>query len=305
VATTSDLFIIGAGVAGLTAAEHAARAGLSVTVAEQLMFGGLVVNVNHLWPGLEGQPPSGSDLAAELMTRVSDAGVAMVFEPVTALEPTGDGLRIATAGGEYLAKAAIVASGANLRALGIPGEAEFEHRGVSHCADCDAPLFEGQDVVVVGGGDSALQEALVLASFCSRVHLVHRDADFTARGEFSERVRATPNIALHLGTIVESVEGADQLTGARVRHASGREELVPCTGFFAYVGLEPNTSWLPSQVRLQDGSVVVDECLQTTPPGLFAIGAARKAYGGMLVDAAADARRAVDEIVRRLFGRGA
>jgi thioredoxin reductase (NADPH) len=304
VSTSCDLFIIGAGIAGLTAAEHAARAGLSVTIAEQLMFGGLVVNVNHLWPELAGHPQSGSDMAADLMTRVSDAGVTTLFEAVTAVQADGDAVRVATADGEHVARAVIVASGARLRTLGIPGEAEYEHRGVSHCADCDAPLFEGQEAVVVGGGDSALQEALVLSAYCKRVHLVHRDAAFTAREEFVAKLRETPNIVTYMNTVVEALQGDEQLAGAHLRDTrSGARQVLPCSGFFAYVGLEPNTAFLPPQLRMHDGAVAVDEKLQTTLPGVFAIGAVRHGYGGMLTHAVADACRAVEEIVRRQAAR--
>lgn len=295
-----DVSILGAGVAGLTAAEEAARAGLKVCIAEQLMFGGLVVNVNHLGPGLEGQPESGSDLAAELMTRVSDLGVTTLFEQVTSVAAEGELFRVATADGEHQARSVIVATGARLRTLGIPGEAEFEHRGVSHCADCDAPLFEGQVAVVVGGGDSALQEALVLSAFCSRVHLVHRGPSFTARPGFIARVREAAAIVPHLDTVVESLEGGEQLTGARVRRqATGETALLPCSGFFAYVGLEPNTEFLPPAVHKHEGAVIVDGQLQGTLPGLYAIGAARSGHGGLLTHAVADARLAIEQVLRR------
>lgn len=295
-----DLFVIGAGVAGLAAAEAGARAGLSVVIAEQLMFGGLVVNVNHLWPGLEGQPDSGSDLASGMMERASDLGVEILFQQVTGVRPQEGLLRVTTAEGARLAHGVIVASGASLHTLEIPGEREFEHRGVSHCADCDAPLFQDQTVVVVGGGDSALQEALVLSGFCSRVHLVHRGTAFTARSEFVQKVRAAANIVPHMDTVVEALEGGDQLEAAIVRNgAGGAATRLPCSGFFAYVGLQPNTTFVADIVEMRDGAVVVDGKLESSLPGLFAIGAARHGHGGMLVHALTDAGRAVDEMLRR------
>lgn len=289
-----DLFIIGAGVAGLTAAEEAARLGLSVCVAEKLMFGGLVVNVNHLWPAVDGMPASGSDFAADLMTRVSDLGVTSLFEEVLSLQPVDGAVRIGTGEASYDAGAVIVASGASLRRLGVPGEAEFEHRGVSHCADCDAPLFQDQEVVVVGGGDSALQEALVLSQFCARVHLVHRGASFSARSEFVQKVQQSARIVTRMQCVVEALEGVEQLAGAQLRDLrTGQAELLACTGFFAYVGLEPNTGFLPPDVETHAGKVVVNDQYESSMKNVFAVGAARAGYGGQLPDAMADARIAV------------
>lgn len=223
-------------------------------------------------------PESGSDMAAGLMTRVSDAGVSTMFEQVTAIEPGGDAVRVVAGESEHFARYVILACGASLRPLGIPGESEFEHRGVSHCADCDAPLFAGQEVVV-GGGDSAVQEALVLASFCERVHLVHRGESFTARQEFVSRLRETPNVVTHMNTVVESLEGGEQLTGARLRRAGASAgDLLPCSGFFAYGGLAPNTGWLPAQSQSRGHAVTMDEN-ERNVPGVFAVGAVRDGYG--------------------------
>lgn len=289
-----DVFIIGAGVAGLAAAEAAAQRGLSVALAEELMFGGLATNVNHLDPAPPGLPGSGSDLAAELMTRASDLGVTTLFEGVSALAPRDGMFELTTAGDTYRARAVIVASGARKRALGVPGEREFENRGVSHCADCDAPMFQSQDVLVVGGGDSALQEALVLAQFSPRVTLVHRGPQFSARPDFVQAVQSTPAITVRFGSVVEAIEGAEAVSGVRVRTlATGASELVPCKGFFAYIGLDPNTQWLPPEVERTGGAVRVDGNLQSSLPGVYAVGAARSGYGGLLSHAVEDAAVAV------------
>ncbi|MGC4252888.1 MAG: FAD-dependent oxidoreductase [Sphingobium sp.] len=297
-----DLFIIGAGIAGLSAAERAAERGLKVAIAEENMFGGLVMNVNHIHPAPEGAPASGSDWSADLMTRISDLGVDMIFDSVTALSRTSDGsIILSTAGGDHSASCVVVASGARLRKLGIPGEAEFEHKGVSSCADCNAPLFRNMPVAVVGGGDSALQEALVLADFCSVVHLIHRGDRFSGRQEFADAVAGSPRIDIRFHTVVEALEGDTALSAIRLRDTvSGETSVEPCQGFFAYVGLEPNTSFLPPQVETAEGRVQVDSQLESSMENLFAIGAARAGYGGLLSDAVGDAAQAVDAIGERL-----
>jgi len=298
--STHDVVVIGAGVAGLSAALESARLGLRVCLIEELLFGGLVVNVNHLLPAVAGLPASGIDLAAELMTRVSDLGVTSAFEAVTALQ-IASGLAVVTAEGAHGARAVVVASGARLRKLGVPGEAEFQDRGVSHCADCDAPLYQGQDVMVVGGGDSALQEALVLSEHCGRVHLVQRGASFGARREFVEKLRERPNILPRMETEVEQLRGEEALSRVAIRGIDGTSAEIPCTGFFAYVGLEPNTSFLPDQLaRDVDGRVMVDAQLESSIPNVYAIGAVRAGYGGQLDDAISDARAAALAVARRL-----
>jgi thioredoxin reductase (NADPH) len=297
--TTFDVIVIGAGIAGLTAAQDAAQRGLRVCILEELMFGGMVVNINHLDPVPGDLAASGSDAASELMTQASDLGALPVFGQATALDIL-DGLSVLAEEGPYRARAVILATGARLRKLGVPGEDEFEHLGVSHCADCDAPLYRGQDVVVVGGGDSALQEALVLAQFCRQVHLVHRGASFSARADYVVRVARSANVHPHMETTVESLRGEASLSGIAVRGTDGVSSEISCTGFFAYVGLEPNSSIAADKVECDArGCVKVDAELQTSLANVYAIGAVRAGFGGLLSDAQSDARTAVAVIAQR------
>ncbi len=297
--TRHDIVVIGAGVAGLSAAVEAARLGLRVCLIEELMFGGLVVNVNHLLPAPPGLPASGIDLATDLMTRAADLGVTSLFETVTGLQ-TGSSLAVVATGGTHAARAVIVASGARLRKLGVPGEAEFQERGVSHCADCDAPLYRGQDVVVVGGGDAALQEALVLSEHCARVHLIHRRASFRARQDLVAKLRERPNILPRMETVVDELRGEDALSRVAVHAADGSSAEIPCSGFFAYIGLAPNTSFLPEEVlRDADGRIKVDAQLESALQDVYAIGAVRAGYAGQLEEAMSDARTAVLAAARR------
>ncbi len=290
-ASNFDVIVIGAGITGLTAARHTAQAGLTTASIEALLFGGLIVNVNELDGEVHG---SGTDLASNLMMEIADLGAANLSETVTALARDGDGVTVTTDAGSHRARTVIVASGAKLKRLGIPGEAGFEHRGVSQCADCDGPMYKDEDVVVVGGGDSALQEALVLADFCKRVHLVHRGAKFRARPHLIDAVAARDNIQPVWNTVVEEVLGAQMVNKVRVRNvADGKTTEIPCSGFFAYIGLAPNCDFAPPEItRDADGFLVTDASLQTAMAGVYAAGAVRAGYGGLLTHAIAEAEAA-------------
>ena len=296
--TKFDVIVIGTGIAGLAAARHAAQRGLKVAGIEALLFGGLVININELDGELSG---SGTDIASNMMGEISELGVENLSETVSALARDGDGIAVTTDGGTYRARAVIVASGAKLKRLGVPGEAEFEYRGVSQCADCDGPMYQNEEVVVVGGGDSALQEALVLANFCKRVHLVHRGAKFHARQQLADAVAANAKIQPLWNTIVEAVLGEKMVNKVRARDAAGKVSEIPCAGFFAYVGLEPNCEFAPPEIKRDArGALVTDAELQTTMAGVFAAGAVRAGCGGMLSDALADGEKAAASAAKML-----
>ena len=195
-------------------------------------------------------------------------------------------------GGEHLARTVIVASGARLKRLGVPGEAELEEKGVARCADCDGPFYQGRDVVVVGGGDSALQEALVLTEFARKVHLVHRGDRLGAKQALVDRLAGHASVEVHLLTQVEAVLGSDEVSGVRVRSGGGVAEFA-CSGFFAYIGLEPANEFAPAQIaRDAAGFLQTDASLQTAMPLVFAAGAVRSGYGGMLTHAMAEGETA-------------
>ena len=294
---TYELIVIGEGVSGLACAGHARRAGLSVATFESTLFGGLVLNVNELdgYPGAE----SGTTLASELMQANSDAGVTSIQEEVTAVRPAGSAFEVA-AGGVYGARQVVIASGARLKKLGVPGEKEFEGHGVSSCADCDAPMFQNEDVVVVGGGDSALQEALVLANFCRSVRVAHRGEKLRAQKHLAEKAAANRKISFMGNTTVEAILGAKMVEKVRVRRGGNTEEIASA-GVFAYIGLEPNAAFAPSGVgRDGRGHTVTNDAFETSMAGIWAIGAVRAGYSGLLRDAVIEARRVADAVRDRL-----
>jgi thioredoxin reductase (NADPH) len=295
--TSYDLIVIGEGVSGLACAGHSRRAGLSVATFESNLFGGLVINVNELdgYPGAE----SGTLLASELMQANADAGVASVQQEVSAIRSTGGAFEVA-AGSVYRARQIAIASGARLKKLGVPGEDEYEGRGVSRCADCDAPMFQDEEVIVVGGGDSALQEALVLVKFCRKVHLVHRGTRFRARPSFVDRIGAEARITVHWNTTVEAILGGKMVERVRLKR-DGKSEEIAAAGVFAYVGLEPNSAFAPSgMARDASGSLVTGSAFETSMPGVWAIGAVRAGYSGLLRDAVAEAQRVAEAVRDRL-----
>jgi thioredoxin reductase (NADPH) len=282
-----DVIVIGAGITGLTAARQTLQSGMSTIVIECLMYGGLVININELDGETKG---SGAELASGIMTAVLDLGGENVSATVASVRPEGDALVITTDAGTHRSRAVIVASGGRLKRLGVPGEDEFEYKGVSHCADCDGPFYRGQDVMVVGGGDSALQAALVLAKACRQVHLVHRGRKFRAQQYLVGEVASRKNIAIHWNSVVQQVLGADAVHAVRVVQTdTGTNGDIACTGFFVYIGLEPASEFLPANVtRDVGGFVVTDAGLRTNLAGVLAAGAVRSGYGGLLTHSIAE-----------------
>lgn len=296
-----DAIVIGEGICGLTAANALARAGCRTATLEAQLFGGLVLNVNELDPAPDERAVSGAEFATELMQANAELGVASIQEAASAVHDR-EGLRVvATASGRYPARHVVVASGARLRKLNVPGENEFEGRGVSSCADCDGPLYQDEEVAVVGGGDSALQEALVLAKYCRKIHLIHRGERFRAQEQFVERVSAHPRISVAWNTTVEAIGGNKTVERVRIRRASAGAEELACAGVFAYVGLAPNSEFLPPAItRDAGGFVITQDTLETAVPGIWAVGAVRSGYSGLLTDAMDEARRAARVIAMQL-----
>jgi thioredoxin reductase (NADPH) len=302
-----DLVVIGAGVAGLTAAMTAARHGLKVMVVDQMGPGGQIANAERIEnvPGLP-EGIAGFELGPLLQEQAEAAGAEVMLDTVEALEVDG-GHRIVRGAAEALrAPAVIVAAGSAQRALGVPGEARLLGKGVSHCASCDGAFFRGQEVGVVGGGDAALDEALVLAEHVSKVTLFHRGPHLGAQAVLAARIAAAPKIEVVLNTEVAEIAGADGVAAVRLRDAqSGATRDHPLGGVFVYVGQEPNTAFLQGVLGLDPaGHIETDILMRTSLDGVFAAGDIRAHSVAQLAAVAGDGATAAVAAVRYLRRNG-
>ncbi len=292
-----DVIVIGQGYAGLTAAKLACDRGLRVANFESECMGGLIVNLNELDPVPEGAEHAGFELASNLALKNMEQGVVPVSDAVTTVEKGHDGLWVVKVGSKgYAAPNVIVASGARLRKLHVPGEEEFFGKGVSECADCDGPMFKGLETVVVGGGDSAFQEALALSEYASKVTIIMHGAGPRARADYLQRAAANPKLVQLTNTRVLGINGSPDkgVENIRIQTAGETEKDMVCSGVFIFIGLEPNTGFLPQGLSRDDkGAVITSEQGATALPGLWAIGAVRSGFGGLLTDAAEDAQRVI------------
>jgi len=297
----ADVVVIGAGVAGLTAAMIAAGHGVSTHVVEQLAPGGQVATIEKV-QNLPGFPDgiAGYELGPLLQQQAEAAGALVQLDSVSAVA-AGDGVyRVICAEEEIVARAVIIAAGSSLRKLGILGEAEFTGRGVSHCASCDGPLFKGQPVTVVGGGDSAFDEALVLAGYASEVTVIHRGSAPSARPAAIAQLAALPNVRILADAEVVVIEGDTRVTGVAIRRGAETEHR-PCRAVFAYTGLEPRSSFLQGIVALDAGGhILTDLMMRASRPGLFAAGDIRAGSVRLLASVAGDAATAAISAVRYL-----
>ncbi|NEG69974.1 thioredoxin-disulfide reductase [Bifidobacterium choloepi] len=308
-AAVENVVVIGSGPAGYTATIYLARAGLKpVVVAGALTPGGQLVNTTEVenFPGFP-DGIMGPDLMEQMQRQAERFGARIVFDDVEAVDLNGDVKTVYCSGKqEFRARAVVVTTGSSYRHLDVPGEIDYGGRGVSFCATCDGFFFRGKPIVVVGGGDSALEEALFLARFGSSVAVVHRRDEFRASKIMVERAVADDKIDFVMDSVVESINGNDSsVESVTLRNVkTGEETVLPANGVFIAIGHEPCTAFLDGQLPLNErGYILVDGAsTRTSVPGVFAAGdCVDDTYmqaisaAGMGCRAALDAQRYLDE----------
>jgi thioredoxin reductase (NADPH) len=286
-----EVAVLGGGPAGLTAALFAARHGRSTIVLDPVGVGGAVLNTERVedFPGFP-EGVSGFELVPRIQGQAADAGSAFELGEVTRLERRGDDWAVVTDAREIVAGAVIVATGTRPRKLGVPGEDELEGKGLSRCASCDGPLFQGQVVAMVGGGDSALLEALELTGHDVSVVLVHPEETFEGQETYGRRVRGSAQVEVRDRTVLDEILGDGKVEGLRLRDlATGESSLLPVAAVFVHAGRVPNTELLEGVLPLDElGRVPTDAWMRTALPGLFAAGDVRVDAAGQAVTAAGD-----------------
>jgi len=298
-----DIVVIGGGIAGLTAGAAAARAGRKTLILIGSVLGGHLVTIEKI-DGYPGYPDgvAGYELCPDAQMQAAEAGAAFAMEEAAALEAAGDCWRIKTSAKEYSARAVILATGTNLKALGVPGEERLIGKGVSHCASCDAPLMRGKPVVVVGGGDSALQEALTLAPHVSKITLVTSGDALTAQAIYADPVRADPKFEVLYKSTIEEIVGETGVSAVRIRNDKGGMVDVVAHGVFIFAGLEGNSGLVADHLAPDSaGRVRVDEMMRTMLPGLFAAGTIRQGTQGRAASSAEDGEKAASTADRFLI----
>lgn len=301
-----DVVIIGGGAAGLTAGLYASRAGLKATLLERLMSGGQVVNAEKIenFPGFP-DGISGAEFGPLLQDQAMKYGMEIQLTEVMKLRQQDPYWILETYDGEILAKAVIIAGGSTLRTLGVTGEEELVGAGVSYCATCDGAFFIDQVVGVVGGGDSALDEAMVLTEFASKVIVFHRRDQLRGQKVLQDRALANPKIEFRWNTTVDAILGEAEVEAVSVTDVtSGETSRVDLSGLFVYVGLDPNSQYLQDILPLDNaGHVPTDTWMRTPMPGLFASGDIRQNSAAQLVSAAGDGATAAIAAQRYIEGR--
>lgn len=301
-----DILIIGGGPAGLTAAIYAARAGKRTAILEHEAAGGQIVSA-PLVENYPGAPSvSGAELAGRMRAQAEAFGAELLYTEAAGLEKTQTGFRVLCTDGTREARTVILATGASHRRLGLPGEELLTGCGVSYCALCDGAFYEGADVAVVGGGETALQDALFLASTCRSVTLIHRRDSFRAGAQLVSRAERQGNIRILRGRTVEKLLWSDEaLQGLLLTNLrTGQTERLDVEGLFVAVGQVPQSAPFADAVAEENGYYLAGEDTKTSIPGVFAAGDGRRKQVRQLTTAVSDGTAAAIAACRYLEAQG-
>ncbi|GEN97550.1 thioredoxin-disulfide reductase [Streptococcus cristatus] len=296
-----DTMIIGAGPAGMTAALYAARSNLKVALLERGIYGGQMNNTAEIenYPGYA--RISGPELAEKMFEPLENLGVEHLFGQVEKIEDHGDYKKIITEDEVFETKTVVLASGANHRHLGVPGEEEYNSRGVSYCAVCDGAFFRDEDLLVVGGGDSAVEEAIFLTRFAKSVTIVHRRDQLRAQQLLQERAFANEKISFIWDSVVKEIKGDDRRVTSVVFEnvKTGQSSESDFGGVFVYVGLDPVSDFVKDLgICDEAGWIVTDQHMKTAIDGIYAIGDVRQKDLRQITTAVGDGAVAGQEVYK-------
>ena len=304
-----EVIILGAGPAGLSAAIYAGKSRISTLLIEKAQDGGqiAITDVIENYPGQMPEGESGPTLIERMSKQVEKFGADRISDTVKEVHLTGSIKKIVCVNGTYKAKTVILATGASHKPIGCKGESEYQGRGISYCATCDADFFEDLDVYVVGGGNSAVQEALYLTKFARHVTIIHRRDKLRAVPTLQEKAFANDKINFFWDSVVEEVGGDEVVQWMKVRNKkTGGITTVKANeedgifGVFGFIGLVPTTRLFEGQVEMEDGYIITDEDMKTNIPGVFAVGDMRKKFLRQVVTAAADGAIAAMQVDKYL-----
>ncbi len=286
-----DVIIIGAGPSGLTAGIYAGRANLKTLILEKEIIGGQIALTEKIedYPGF----PEGIN-AQELIKRFEEHakkfGAEIIFDEAKEIILDGKYRIVKTSYNEYKSKAVIVATGARHKTLDVPGEKEFRGKGVSYCAICDGPFFKDKDIAVVGGGDTAILEAIYLTKFGKKVYIVHRRDKFRASAKYVERAKENKKIEFLLENVIKEIYGEKKVEGIIIQNVKTKEERkIPVSAVFIFIGFIPNSEILRGIAKIdEDGGVITNEKMETDTPGIYAVGDVRSKSLRQIVTGASD-----------------
>jgi thioredoxin reductase (NADPH) len=298
-----ECLIIGSGPAGLSAALYAARANLKPVVLSGMDLGGQISKTGAIdnYPGFP-DGIDGQEMVSVFQKQAEKFGAEIIFDSVTEVDLSERPFKVTTYGGEYLAKTLIIATGAEIRQLGVPGETEFTGRGVSYCATCDGHFFQEKDLIVVGGGDSALKEGIFLTRFAKSVTIVHRRDELRAGPYLADKAKENPKIKFVWDTVVTEIIGDGTVNSVRLKNVkTDQEETRPIDGIFIYIGHFPNTEMFKDVLDTdENGYLVLDKQMHTNLPGVFAAGEVGDPHFQQVVISAGMGAAAAMEVVEFL-----